>query len=340
MIKVGYFIAGSLHYLPTILPLIKETGGMIITFRNIPDKYLNGEESVTVVRFSGYRSLLKNIESLNINILVHPSFSVQYFKGVEGIKHVQVFHGTSDKPFNFHKSLKYYDLIVVPGKKMREDIIARGLAEDGKIKIVGYPKLDSFLNSDFDKDAFLKDLGIKNNKKIVLYSPTWDDPDNYSSFKRFISVVVRGLKEFNVIVKPHPNILKYRPWQILKAFLIKRKNVRIYPGKMNIIPLMSVSDIMLTDISTVSHEYLAFDKPMIFLAPKDIDRIPEEHRWIWRCGDVVKEPSKLPEIVKNNLYNKDMYSDVRNEAKKYIFYNFDGKSAIRFKSLLSELIKS
>ncbi len=341
MLKAGYFIAGSLHYLPTVLPLIAETGGKIITFRRIPGRYFSTCENKNfeVVKFTGYGALLRNFSKLDLNVLVHPSFSVHHFKDFKRVVHVQIFHGTSDKPFNFHRSLAKYDLIVVPGKKMKDDIIKRKLASSEKIVIIGYPKLDSFLHSDFDEDKFRDELSIDSGRKTILYSPTWDDPDHYSSFNKYIGVILSQLDRYNVIVKPHPNILKYRPWQILKAYLLKKKNARIYPGKMNIIPLMKISDIMLTDISSVSHEYLIFNRPMVFLAPRNVESIPESHRWIWRCGDVVENPEELPEIVEKNLESSDIYLEERKKALNYIFHEFDGKSSIRFKNALLNLVK-
>ena len=226
--NVGYFIAGSIHYLPTILPLVRTTGGKILTFNKDTTKYTGPDIENGEVHYSkNYQNLRDSFEELSIDILVHPSFSIQSFKKISGVKHVQIFHGTSDKPFNYHKSLKYYDLIAVPGPRMKDEILERGLAEPDRISVVGYPKIDAFFSSGFDTSSFKKEIGLDFDKKTVLFSPTWDDPDRYSSFAKFMISVMRDLNMFNVIVKPHPNILKYRPWQILKAYLMKRGNCLI-----------------------------------------------------------------------------------------------------------------
>ena len=336
--RIGYLIANSLHYLPTIIPLIEKTGGVIFSFRRVSSSYLDLKNRIKIYHFRNYKHLLNKISGFNLDVLIHPSFSIRYFKNISDIKHVQVFHGTSDKPFNFHKSLKLYDLIVVPGEKMKEDIIKKGLAEEEKIKIIGYPKIDSFLHSDFDEDSFIKKLGLIPERKNVLYSPTWDDPNHYSSFPKFIKVILRELKDYNILVKPHPNIFKYRPWQIAMAYLYKHKNTFICNSNISILPFMKISDILLTDISSVSHEYLPFGKPMVFLSPKPVEKIPEEHRWIWHCGDVVENPKDLPKIVESNIHYKDKFYRDRVVALKKIFYKFDGKSADRFKEAIQKLI--
>lgn len=337
--KIAYFIASSLHYLPTVLPLVRETGGLILTFKRIPSSHLEGHKcNFKILKFRNYNELIKKIPSLNLRIIVHPSFSIQYFRNIDFLKHVQIFHGTSDKPFNFHRSLGRYDLIAVPGRKMKEDIIKRGLASEEKIVEIGYPKIDYFFHSDFDEDEFKNKMGLDRNKKTVLYCPTWDDPDRYSSSKKFIGSILSNLKDYNVLIKPHPNLFKYRPWLILYTFLFKKKNCFLYPGNQSILPLMKVSDLMVTDISSVSHEYLPFMKPMIFLAPKPIDEIPAEHRWIWHCGDVVETPGKLRDIVDMNMKDPDRYRSEREKALREIFLDFDGKSALRFKKAIEKLI--
>jgi len=333
--NIGYFIENSPHYLPTVLPLVQETGGIIITFSKKAIRCIKSNK-IKVFYFHGYKHLLNKLLSLQLKIIVHPSFTFQYFKEVAGLKHVQVFHGTSDKPFNFHKSLRFYDMIAVSGPKLRDSIIEKNLAKPDKIVLIGYPKIDNFFNSGFDTKHFKKQVGLDESRKTVLYSPTWDDPDGYSSFSLYISSLINNLKELNLIIKTHPNTFKYRPWKILKAYILKfkRRNCFLYPGSDSILPFMAISDILITDISSVSHEYLPFKKPMVFLNPRPGYNIPEEHTWIWRCGDVVENGKNIYSVIKDNLKNPMKYKIEREKALKQIFLDFDGKSALRFKEQL------
>lgn len=338
--NIGYFIANSPHYLPTVIPLICKTGGIILTFNKHTERYIEQvpHKNFSILYYRNYVHLLRGIKNLSITIMIHPSFSIQYFTTIQGIKHVQVFHGTSDKPFNYHKSLNRYDLIAVPGPKMRDEIIKMGLSVPERLVVVGYPKIDAFLHSRFDRNAFKKRLGIDNTRKNVLYSPTWNDPNKYSSFPNYIGTILKNLREFNLIVKPHPDILKYKPWQIMKAYFLKRRNCLFYPKSSNILPFMAISDILLTDISSVSHEYLPFDKPMVFLNPKPKAGIPEEHKWIWRCGDIIEDGGEITDVVKENLKNPEKYKMQRKSALHHVFLSFDGKSSDRFEEALYQLL--
>ena len=337
--KISYFIEHSLHYLPIILPLIHKTGGTIITLVKNTEKYLRDTPfKIDLLYYKNEKHLKRELQNLPFEIIVHPGFSIELFVGDTGRKHVQVFHGTSDKPYNYDKSLRYYDLIITPGPLMKEEIIKRNLAEGKKIRIVGYPKIDAFLHSKFDTDSYRKNLGFNEDKKVILYAPTWNDPDHYSSFSKYIVPLMRDLKEYYLIVKPHSNILRDRPWQLLKAYMKKGRNSVIYPKADNILPFMAVSDMLITDISSVSHEYLTFNKPMIFLCPRQKESIPEDHKWMFQCGDVIESERRILTVVRENFEHLDKYKKQRDFALKRIFYKFDGKSPDRFLHAVKNLL--
>jgi CDP-glycerol glycerophosphotransferase len=320
---------------------MRHTHGPLLTFSKKIAKYLTAHEQyrdINVYCAKDRGKLVEYVYDNQIRVIIHPGFSIHHFKNVEKVRHVQIFHGTSDKPFNFHKSLDQYDLILVPGKKMMRDIVQRELASQRKIIPIGYPKIDAFLHSNFDNAAYKKKEGMDEHKKTVLYSPTWNDPDQYSSFSKFIGVILTNLGDFNVIVKPHTNTLRYRPWQILRAYVVKGKNCFIYPNSPDILPFMSISDIMLTDISSVSYEYIPFGKPLVFLCPKPIDSIPPEHRWIWHCGDVVTDRRELHSTIVKNIQIPDLYNEKRRKVLDQSFLDFDGKSPERFEKAVRKLL--
>ena len=101
---------------------------------------------------------------------------------------------------------------------------------------------------------------------------------------------------------------------------------------------MAVADVLLTDISSVSHEFLPFKKPMIFLSPKPPEKIPDEHKWIWKCGDVVVNRNDLWNVINENLINTEKYTNERLKASGEIFLEFDGRSSLRFHEALERLM--
>ncbi len=337
--RIGYYISSSPHYYDSIMPLVNETGGLILTYiKHFEKRKGKGKEAIDVVHYKNGKDLYARFDPRTVDILVHPGFSLGFIERYPGLKHVQVFHGTSDKPYNFKRDLHDYDLIAVPGKKMKDDLVRKGLADADRIAVIGYPKIDFFLNSDFDADGFKRKLGIDISRKTVLYAPTWIDTNRYSSFPRYISAVLRSLKRYNVIVKPHADILRKKPWEVFRAYVVKKGNSCILPRSSSDLPFMAISDLLLTDISSVSHEYLPFRKPVVFLNPRPGSEIPAEHTWIWHCGDVVSDAKDVEVAVTDNLANPFRYEAQRERALKQIFLDFDGKSPRRFKGALEKLL--
>ena len=337
--RIGYYISSSPHYYDSIMPLVNETGGLILTYiKNFEKNIGKGKENIKVIYFKNGKELYSNFDPRTVDVLVHPGFSLGFIERYPGLKHVQVFHGTSDKPYNFKRDLHDYDLIAVPGKKMKDDLVRKGLADADRIAVIGYPKIDFFLNSDFDADGFKRKIGIDLSRKTVLYAPTWIDTNRYSSFPRYISAVLGDLRNYNVIVKPHADILKKKPWEILRAYVLKKRNAYIFPRSANILPFTAISDILLTDISSVSHEYLPFKKPIVFLNPRPDSKIPDDHTWIWHCGDVVSSKRDITRAVLDNLTNPLKYKTERENALQQIFIDFDGKSPHRFRKTLQKVV--
>ena len=90
---------------------------------------------------------------------------------------------------------------------------------DEKLIKIGNPRFDELSNNNFNKEAYMKSLGIKDlTRKIILYAPTWKWGNGtlhtyFHSFSKSLS------KEYNLIVRPHYNDRKYIPR--LKFWLIK-----------------------------------------------------------------------------------------------------------------------
>ncbi|MBA7535058.1 hypothetical protein ES705_27308 [subsurface metagenome] len=190
-----------------------------------------------------------------------------------------------------------------------------------------------------------KKLGLDPGKRNVLYAPTWMDGMGNSSFKKFgLNISNYFPEEYQLTIKLHPNIYHYKSHLVKKLkqkikmkknILLLEKSRKIY----NIVPVMVASDVLITDVSGVSHEYIAFLRPMIFLDNQNILRIlyGRGRTRIWKTGDVVKRLKELPHIVKTNVENPDRYKEIQKDMLKEIYSFTDGKSAERIISAIKML---
>ncbi len=111
----------------------------------------------------------------------------------------------------------------------------------------------------------------KNGIKIILYAPTYR-----KDFTNAFNIGVLSLKEMNRFAKRH-NILwviKLHPWEAknTEGLDSNYSHILVYDGKADIQPLLKISDILITDYSSVYFDFLLTNRPVIFF-PYDIGKI-------------------------------------------------------------------
>lgn len=264
--------------------------------------------------------------------------NIRFITKLSGTKLIQVFHGTSDKKYIINKEASLYDLIIVPGKR---DF--NRLNEKEKVRMVGPFKLDKYINNKINMDDIRERFKLRDNQKVVLYAPTWENKNisrSHSSFKWLMPRLIdKKVETFTLIIKPHPNLFKVNPGMVKysDSRLSNKENI-IFLGEdqfVDTLDLMAVSDILITDISSVSSEFLAFNKPIIFYNHPDIKN-NEEEKWIWQCGDVVDNVDDLFLAIRTNLKNPKRHEKERKACAGELFYKLDGKST---KRAVKEIVK-
>lgn len=152
---------------------------------------------------------------------------------------------------------------------------------------LGSPRLDFFFDDNKKREiikSFYKSYPLFNKKKVVLYAPTYRGSS--SKQKTFTSNIdFKLLKnyigdEYLVIIKLHPYI---------SEGLNKNQHIPGFTHEINDFTtheLMLVSDLLITDYSSVIFEYSLLNKPMIFMVP-DIDEYIKERDFYFNFKDFV-----------------------------------------------------
>ncbi|EDY36277.1 CDP-Glycerol:Poly(glycerophosphate) glycerophosphotransferase superfamily [Aciduliprofundum boonei T469] len=139
-----------------------------------------------------------------------------------------------------------------------------------KLFVTGFARLDRLLKYlQKPTDELRAMLNIpKDSKKIILYAPTfdiglwpWEDP--YEG----IAQLAKFLKKYNsyLLVRTHP-YAKYSEKK-LERYLKNYNNVKFVPMKKypDTMLLLAVSDVLITDWSSIYTDYLVTKRPIIFL---------------------------------------------------------------------------
>lgn len=341
--KIAYYIDFSIQEIPSIAFIAYKTGGIIYTDSKATFHFIKEDHPKLHVKYyKTIKEIKKSMETLGIKIILYPDFHIRFFKEMPGVKHIQVFHGTSDKVYDFQKAVLEYDLFFIPGQESYDRYNKNGLLKKHTGVLIGYPKLDRVFQGNFNQKSELKKLNLDPENPTVLYAPTWVDKAYNSSWKKFKPQFSKDIPEnLNLIIKLHPNLTRYRNDEVKKfeKSLIDRKNTRIFDCLPDIVPLMTASDLLIGDISAVTREYLAFKKPFVFIINKPKWLWAKKKKKLWECGELITDPNKLWPAVERALSNPNKYLPAIEKHFRYTFYKPDGRAAERATFAINQLLK-
>lgn len=210
--------------------------------------------------------------------------------------------------------------------------------DENKIKSFGIPRTDYYFE---DKDIkklrenFDERYPIAKNKKILLYAPTFRDNEednnvfNYLDLEKFNNALS---EEYVIALRLHPKINQFFKGDIdTKADFI---DVSDYKKEQE---LMLISDLLITDYSSIMIEFALLNKPIIFFT-YDYDRYLTKDRGFYYDfesnvpGDIVKTDDELIKLIKEGSYNTDKH----NSFLKMQFDYLDGNSSKRIVDFILE----
>ena len=340
--RVAYFIDASIQQIPSVAYIALELGGTIYTTARATEACIRRDHPELRVKYlSTIGEIRADMLASSVKVILYPDYHIRYFRDLPGVKHVQVFHGTSDKVYDYHRSVLEYDLFLIAGEDAYERYRKKGLLKRGTGVLVGYPKLDRVFRGELKRDDELARLGLDPGRKTVLYAPTWVDKAFNSSWKRFRKALAdKPSPEMNLIIKLHPNIKRYRPNEVedLKRSIRYDRGTLLFDEAADIVPFMAASDLLVGDVSAVMREYLAFGKPMVFLSCKPTWMWRGDKKRLWDCGEVVTDPSKTWEVIFRVLENPGKYAPRIKRHLERTFFDTRGSAALRVKREVLKLL--
>lgn len=248
-------------------------------------------------------------------------------------KSIFIGHGTGDKKYGgSFNSLETYDYHFISGPKHLNKIKDVGIEipEEKLIKI-GYPKFDDYVNQKVDKKEYYNYLGMKDRtRKNILYAPTWEWGDGtlHKYGKKFCQEIS---KDFNLIIRPHYHDRKHI--RKMKSWAKNNGLEHIYfSNPANIINSNSIndffiSDLMISDTSSILYEYLITKKPIIIANNnyQDLHNMPDEMNVL----KIAKryDGDDILSLINDSL-NEDSISNYDQLLNNCFYFN-DGKSSER-----------
>lgn len=311
--KILYINMWHAGHFPHMYPYYEKLGGLIFltdkdSIERLNQEYPNlkiisdlkavNEFQPDIVMFADYHDVIKNIRNTKVVMVFHAIENKGYFAAV--------------KSWNFCED---FDLCLLYGEKIAKEFKDNGFNIKGKI--IGYPR--------FDNIKKITESIFKNDKKIVLVAPTWSFE---SLLTKFTDSVIKLSEKYNVIVKPHNQTTMGKDCNVenFKKLIRSKSDSLVVYSNCDILPLMEYSDLMITDVSGCSNEYMFFDRPIIIADNDVLPVVTGKKPIIWDSLPVCDNPDELLALVDFEFENDSMRKK-RNEYFKNIVYTEENSTA-------------
>ncbi|EIT83872.1 teichoic acid biosynthesis protein F [Fictibacillus macauensis ZFHKF-1] len=178
----------------------------------------------------------------------------------------EVYSANPDYKKHFYTQSRRWDYLIAANHYSSE-IFRRAFKFDKQMLEYGYPRNDVLHDKDRDQQAYrLKQkLGIPLDKKVILYAPTWRDDDFYEpgKYKFQLRLDLQRMKEklgdtYVILLRMHYFIADHVDTSGAEGFAY---NFSTYN---DIADLYLLSDVLITDYSSVFFDYANLKRPILF----------------------------------------------------------------------------
>lgn len=264
-------------------------------------------------------------ESFDLVFCAHVS---GYFPKHDGGR-VQLFHGVSFRNMAVRRDVLVYDHLFVVGPYMRRLFNEQQLLRerDPRLVSIGFPKLDALLDGSLDRTATLRRLGLSGRRPVVLYAPTGQKDNSLEIMGEAVLQRLRATRKVDVLIKlhDHPRDATIDWAARLRPLLDEHTRlVRDY----DVVPSMFVADVLVSDASSVSNEYVLTDRPMVFIdVPQMLAAMERKgvaldlDTWGRKAGITARWPDEVAEAVLASLAHPARGREVRRAMAKDLFYH-------------------
>jgi CDP-glycerol glycerophosphotransferase (TagB/SpsB family) len=160
----------------------------------------------------------------------------------------------------------------------------------------------------------------------VLYAPTGAHGNSLETCGEKLIERLVAADSYDLIVKPHDHPKAAIDWYQRLAPL-ESEHLRLLRTP-DAIPCMYVSDLLISDASSIANEYLLLDRPIVFLDVPELlaaaggedDRLDLD-TWGRTGGTVVPNPDTAVDAVAAGLAHPEAQSERRGAIARDLFYN-------------------
>ena len=343
-----YYYANQVYQYGHIKPVFTQTGGTFVVnkfnrFLRFKFYMANSANNSTENRsLNTPNVIIRDIrKKLDLNGVIVSCSNTTINNNQDISISIFIGHGAGDKKYGGSAhDLETYDYHFISGEKHLHKLRDVGInIPDEKLIKIGYPKFDDYLN--INKDQYLKFLGIKDKtRKNILYAPTWKWGDG--TLRKFGKKFCKEIsREHNLIIRPHFEdrgyIIRLKLWAKLNGLKHVYFSNPAQIIKNNTMNDFAISDLMISDTSSINYEYLITRKPII-IVDNDYDQLhnmPTDLNILDIVQTYHSDKNDICSMINYELSNNTF--DQYNKMLHNCFYFNDGKSANRAADFIKSL---
>ncbi|MEO3805735.1 CDP-glycerol glycerophosphotransferase family protein [Nonomuraea sp. B1E8] len=206
--------------------------------------------------------------------IITNAFLPTWFRAREDQVVVQTWHGTpakhlgNDQPhmqrdpkppiwYRQAAEVRGWDLLLSQSP-WATPVLRKAFGYKGEVLESGLPRNDLLTSPDRDAlaAAVRERLGLAPGKRVVLYAPTWRDYDRKNAMVKLDLAKAR-----QALGADHEILVRAHPMQAMPAVPDIARDVTTYP---DIAELLLVTDVLVTDYSSVMFDFVCTGRPIVF----------------------------------------------------------------------------
>lgn len=311
--------------------------------KNYPDKYdvvwafnnIESKKDIEGIRKVKTMSLKYFYELCTSKVVITNFRTTEMFKKRKNQYYIQTWHSSLrlkqiEKDAEDTLPKHYIEMAKVDSKKLdllmsgckfSTDIFKQAFWYDGEIFEFGTPRNDILFRNDMDLRNKIKEkLKIDKRKRIILYAPTFRKNNNLDVYNIDYSKIINKLKEkfegdWIFLVKLHPHLISK------SNELVYGENVLDVTKYDDIQELLSISDVLISDYSSLMFDFGLTKRPCFLYVPDLYDYIKSDRKLYFNINELPFIPVRSNDELAREITNFD---DIKYEKDLANFFDKTG----------------
>ncbi|ANU08124.1 hypothetical protein [Paraurantiacibacter namhicola] len=246
-------------------------------------------------------------------------------------------HGSGDRNVAYHPELAQFDLKLVSGQKLVDEMVARGIATPDQCRLIGYPKFDTI-------DTSAKPQLFDNDRPVFVYNPHFDPKLSswYDHGPALLEWFAGQQDRFNLVFAPHVMLFR-KALHVSPEYRLARRrpdvpqaaldapNVLVDTDSERLFDMTYTlgADAYIGDMSSQVYEFLVRRRPCFFIDTHAAD-LPGEaaNRAFWGNGPVVQSVPELTAMIPQWQDIGEAYRDTQDRLFSYTIDDRPGETSV------------